>query len=82
MNKIASVLAAVLVIGSASVALADDAGTDLTADAMRNYGPVATQQTLTTRPVALPRHQVQAPNVAPNSPSWMDRASQTTGDAY
>ena len=35
MKKITSVLAAVLVIGSASVALADDPATDLTADALR-----------------------------------------------
>ena len=77
MKNLTSVLAAVLVIGSASVALADDY-TDQAADAMRNYGPVASQQTLTTRPVALPRHQVQAPSNA----SWMDRASQTFSGGY
>ncbi len=76
MNKLASVLAAVLVIGSASVALADDY-TDQTADALRSYGPVVSQQALTTRPVALPRHPVQT-----NDPSWMDRASQTFSGGY
>ena len=76
MTKLASVLAAVLVIGSASVALADDY-TDQAADALRNYGPVVSQQTLTTRPVALPTHKAQN-----NDSSWMDRASQTFGGGY
>ncbi|MBV8836188.1 MAG: hypothetical protein JO000_06605 [Alphaproteobacteria bacterium] len=76
MNKLTSVLATVLVIGSASVALADDY-TDQAADALRNFGPVASQQTLTTRPVALPRHKVQI-----NDSSWMDRASQTFSGGY
>ena len=70
MNKLTSVLATILVIGSASVALADDPATDLTADALRNYGPVVSQQTLTTRPVALPRHKVA------NDQSWTDSAPQ------
>ncbi len=78
MKKLTSVLAAVLVIGSASVALADDPATDLTADALRNYGPVATQQVLTTRPVALPHHN----KVQNNEAAWMDRASQTFGGGY
>jgi len=77
MNKLASVLATVLVIGSASVALADDY-TDQAADALRSYGPLVNQQTLTTRQVALPHHQVQVQNNA----SWMDRASQTFSGGY
>jgi hypothetical protein len=80
MNKLTSVLAAVLVIGSASVALADDPATDLTADALRNYGPVASQQVLTTRPVALPQHRNKVQ--VPNDSCWMDRASQTFGGGY
>ena len=38
---------------------------------MRNYGPVVAQQTLTTRPVALPRHN------APSDASSTDRTSQS-----
>ena len=68
MQKLTSALVAVLVIGSASAALADDY-TDQAADAIRNYGPVVHRQTLTTRPVALPRHNVR-------NESWMERASQ------
>lgn len=77
MTKLASVLAAVLVIGSTSLALADDPAIDQAADALRNYGPVVHQQTLTTRPVALPRHSVQN-----NESSWMERASQSFGGGY
>jgi len=71
MQKLTSALVAVLVISSASVALADGY-TDQAADALRNYGPVVQQQTLATRPVALPR-----PNV--RNESWMERASQNIG---
>ena len=78
MKKLTSVLAAILVIGSATVALADNLATDEAADAIRNYGPVVSQQSLTTRPVALQR---QNGNVATDS-SWMDRASQTFSGGY
>jgi hypothetical protein len=74
MNKLTSVLAAVLVIGSTSLALADDPAIDQVSDAMRNYGPVVSQ-TLTTRPVALPRHNKAQTDV----PSWTDQASQPFG---
>ena len=53
MKKLTSVLAAVLVIGSASVALADIPLSDQVSDAIRNYGPVVSQQTLTSRPAVL-----------------------------
>jgi hypothetical protein len=76
MNKITSVLAAVLVIGSASVALADDY-TDQAADALRSYGPLVNHQTMTTRPVGLPRYKVLN-----SESSWMDHASQTFGGGY
>lgn len=67
-------LAATLVLGSASLALADDY-TDQAADAMRSNVPVATRQ-ITSRQVALPlSHQV-------TSEKWMDRASQTESGGY
>jgi hypothetical protein len=77
MNKLTSALAAVLVLGSASLALADDLATDQAADAVRSYGPAVTHQgPLTSKNVALPR------NVQTNSSSWMDRASQTFSGGY
>jgi hypothetical protein len=68
-SKTKIALAAALVLGSASLALADE----YTSDAMRNYGPVA-EQTLNTRQVALPHAAVKAPTA--QSEQWMDRASQ------
>jgi hypothetical protein len=63
-TKTKTALAAVLVFGSASLALADD-GTDGALDTSRNSGPLAQQQIimqqrLTTRPVALPRTHLPA----------------------
>jgi hypothetical protein len=71
-RNFSAALAAILVLGSASVALADGY-TDLTADAIRSYGP-AVQQTapLTTKDVSLPQAKVQGGD-------WMDRASQNSG---
>jgi len=64
LTKTKIALAAVLVFGSASLALADD-GTDASLDTSRYSGPVVQQQIimqqgLTTRPVALPRTQLPA----------------------
>jgi hypothetical protein len=71
MKKLTSALAAILVVGSATVALADDLSIDQAADAMRNYGPVVNQPApFATKNVALPH------NVRTDS-SWIDRASQT-----
>lgn len=76
MNKLTSALAAVLVLGSASVALADDPAIDQAADALRSYGPAVSQSApLVTKNVALP-HNVQI------NGSWMDRASQTFSGGY
>ena len=76
MKKLASVLAAVLVVGSASVALADDLSTDQAADAIRSYGPVVNQPApFASKNVALPH------NVRTGS-SWMDRASQSFDGGY
>ena len=74
MNKLTSALAAILVIGSASIALADDLSIDQAANAMRNHGPVVSQQApLTTRSVSLP-HNFAAPAI--------DRAAQTFSGGY
>ena len=76
MNKLTSALTAVLILGSASVALADDPAIDQGADALRNYGPVVSQSApLVTKNVALPRN-------VPTNASWMDRASQTFSGGY
>ena len=76
MNKLTSALAAILVIGSASVALADDLSIDQAADAVRAYGPVVNQTApIATKNVALPH------NVRTGS-SWMDRASQSFEGGY
>jgi hypothetical protein len=65
-TKIRLALAATLVLGSASVALAEGVSFDET------YAPAAVQQqTLKTRPVALPR--IQAPVI---HEQYIDRASQ------
>ncbi len=76
-SKTKIALAAALVLGSASLALADDY-TDQAADAIRNDGPVVTQQ-FNTRQVALPHGATQA---SPKSDAWMDRASQTESGGY
>ena len=74
LTKTKIALAAVLVFGSASLALADE-GTDASLDTSRNVGSVGQQevmqQRIMTRQVALPR--MQAP-VA--SDGYIDRASQ------
>jgi hypothetical protein len=67
-----SALAAAIVLGTASVALADDY-TDLVADGI--HAPVAQSQVLTTKPVALPQASFKSQN-------WMDRASQTESGGY
>ena len=72
LTKTKLALAATLVLGSASLALAEDSSSSFYVD---TYAPAALQQqALTTRPVALPR--VQAPSA--NANQWMDRASQVT----
>jgi hypothetical protein len=74
LTKTKIALAAVLVFGSASLALADD-GTTASLDTSRNVGSVGQQeimqQRMMTRPVALPR--TQAPVV---SDGYIDRASR------
>ncbi len=69
LTKTRLALAATLILGSASATLAEDGSSSF---AINTYAPAALQQqTLTTRPVALPR--TQAP-VA--SEPYMDRASK------
>ena len=68
LTKTRLALAATLILGSATVALADD-GTSAALDTSRYAGPVVQQ--LTTRPVALPR--TQAPVI---HEQYIDRASQ------
>ena len=65
-------IAASLVLGSASLALADDY-TDQAADALR--APVQVQA-LSSRPVALQN------GFAVKAPNWIDRASQTESGGY
>jgi len=78
MNKLTSALAAVLVLGSASVALADDLAIDQAADALRSYGPVVSQPiAFTTKSVALTSKNVALPQNGRSNDSWMDRASQS-----
>ncbi len=72
-RKTTMALAATLVLGSASLALADNYEIDQAADAMRNYGPVVHQSApLTSRQVKL---QGNGQTSTQNN-SWMDRASQ------
>ena len=66
LTKTRLALAATLILGSATVALADESGVYDNRDAQ------AAQQTLTTRQVALPRSHA----VSPATERWMDRASQ------
>jgi hypothetical protein len=69
LTKTRLALAATLILGSASVALAEDGSSSFYVD---TYAPAALQaQTLTTRPVALSRHQAPAA-----SDQYIDRASQ------
>jgi hypothetical protein len=64
LTKTKLALVATLVLGSVTVASAEGVSFDA-------YAPAAVQQqTLTTRPVALPQTQ------APAAERWMDRASQ------
>jgi hypothetical protein len=72
MKKLTSALAAILVIGSASVALADDPAIDQAADAIRAYGPLVNHSApFATKNVALSYS-------GRTGSSWMDRASQTS----
>jgi hypothetical protein len=69
LTKTKLALAATLILGSASVALAEDGSSSFYVD---TYAPAALQaQTLKTRPVALPRTQAPAA-----SEEWINRASQ------
>jgi len=69
LTKTKLALAATLVLGSASLALAEDGSSSFYVD---TYAPAALQQqTLTTRPVVLPR--TQAPVI---HEQYIDRASQ------
>jgi hypothetical protein len=69
LTKTKLALAATLILGSASVALAEDGSSSFYID---TYAPAALQQqTLTTRPVALPRTQAPAA-----SEQYFDRASR------
>ena len=66
LTKTKLALAATLILGSATVASAEGVSFDA-------YAPAAVQQqTLTTRPVALPHSR----GVSPATERWMDRASQ------
>lgn len=70
LTKTKLALAATLILGSASVALAEDGSSSFYID---TYAPAALQQqTLTTRPVVLPQSRA----VSPAAERWMDRASQ------
>ena len=69
LTKTRLALAATLILGSATVALADD-GTPAALDTSRYAGPVVQQ--LTTRSVALSRSHA----VSPAEEQWVDRASQ------
>jgi hypothetical protein len=72
-RKTTMALAATLVLGTSSLALASGY-VDLQADATRNYGPIEAQSAqLTTKHVALPTHQS---GVSQGEKSWMDHASQ------
>lgn len=64
LTKTKLALAATLVLGSITVASAEGVSFDA-------YAPVAAQQTLTTRPVALPRTQAPIAHE-----QYIDRASQ------
>ena len=69
LTKTKLALAATLIFGSATVALAEDSSSSF---AINTYAPAAVQQqTLTTRPVALPRTHAPAA-----SEQYIDRASQ------
>lgn len=71
MYSLKTALAALIVLGSASVVLADD-HTDHAADAMRSYGPTVQKPAhLTTKNVSLPQ-----------ATQSMDFASQTFGGGY
>ena len=72
-NTFKAALAAIFVLGTASVALADDY-TDLVADGI--HVPVAQGAILTTKPVALPHGR------GVKSESWMDRASRSFDGGY
>jgi hypothetical protein len=83
-NSAKIAIAATLVLGSASLALADDY-TDLAADAIHANPQIAQQvapreavttRPVTTRQVALPKSQGLI------SEQWMDRASQTVDGGY
>jgi hypothetical protein len=74
-----SALAAAIVLGSASVALADDY-TDQVADGI--HAPVAqsqvlTNQSLTTKPVSMQKAPAKAAN-----PFWSEQNFQTSGGGY
>ena len=72
LTKTKLALAATLIIGSASMAFAEDSSSSFAVD---TYVPAAIQQqALTTRQVALPF--VQAP--VQSNDQWMNRASQVT----
>ena len=74
LTKTKLALAATLIIGSASMAFAEDSSSSFAVD---TYVPAAIQQQarpLTTRQVALPF--VQAP--VQSNDQWMNRASQVT----
>jgi len=66
-----SALAAILVLGTASVALADGIS-DPSVDSARSYGPIV--RSLYTRPAGLPQHAMPQ-----RSDNWMERASQAEG---
>ena len=70
LTKIKLALAATLVLGSASMAFAEDSSSSFAID---TYAPAAIQQNqpLTTREVALPRTQA-----AVHGANYFDRASQ------
>ena len=69
LTKTRLALAATFILGSATVALAEDGSSSFYVD---TYAPAALQQqTLTTRPVALPRSHAPAA-----SEQYIDRASQ------
>jgi hypothetical protein len=66
-----SALAAILVLGTASVALADGIS-DPSADSARSYGPIV--RSLYSQPAALGQSSMPR-----KSDNWMERASQPEG---
>ena len=71
-RKTSMALAATLILGSASLALAEDSSSSFNTNIYPQASRQAVQPTLTTRDVALPL----ASTGTPAADQWMNRASQ------